>query len=324
MKLRGLSAGLIAALAACGGASDPSETSAAREEAATQVAEHEAGTGDPAAHGPPGWEPGDAAVRPGASPGADPGHDAHGGTPIAADHDAHAGSGGIVGRSDPAARSGPVSAAHAGHPTPTGTTTVPFSGSASGSAAAHAGHDSPPAAAARGPSAPTHAGHGAEPSPARVDVTHQDHASSPPAQGGRSAAGAPSPAEPHAAHVPGLAISSGAGALHRHDPSPDHGGPGGGPGRGLEGLLDDLLADPEVQRRIEADPRLRELWADPGVRAHLEPAMAMSPAMAALQTLLRHLLADPEVLARIEADPALRALWRDEAVRRHLPAAPGP
>jgi hypothetical protein len=37
-------------------------------------------------------------------------------------------------------------------------------------------------------------------------------------------------------------------------------------------LVRSLTADPAVQRRIEADPALRELWSEPGVRQRIQPA----------------------------------------------------
>jgi hypothetical protein len=37
-------------------------------------------------------------------------------------------------------------------------------------------------------------------------------------------------------------------------------------------LVSALTEDPAVQRRIEEEPELRELWSEPGVRQRIQPA----------------------------------------------------
>jgi hypothetical protein len=118
-------------------------------------------------------------------------------------------------------------------------------------------------------------------------------------------------------------------------------------------LIVRLLADPRVEARVHADPRLHELWEDPEVQRHLEmmrrmhpvheghtpadpaapdphaahrpPAMqhehgemAMDPGMHRMMEFVLRLLADPQVEARIHADPRLHELWGDPDLQRHL------
>jgi hypothetical protein len=111
-----------------------------------------------------------------------------------------------------------------------------------------------------------------------------------------------------------------------------------------------LLADPQVESRIHATPRLHELWEDPALqrmlqmlrRMHAPDAGADAPAQggaapaahaghaagagaadsAGLAKLMSGLLADPRVQERISQDAELRALWSDPAVREHMAMAP--
>lgn len=90
---------------------------------------------------------------------------------------------------------------------------------------------------------------------------------------------------------------------------------------GLAELVSALLEDPGVRERIEQDPELRELWADPAVQERVSSPAARASMMEAMQMVLeitRGLLADPQVQERIQADPELRDLWADPAVRQRV------
>jgi hypothetical protein len=163
----------------------------------------------------------------------------------------------------------------------------------------------------------------------------------------------PAPAQPaqdpHAGHVmPGAQPQpaappehAGHGQMHSDDMEVMH--------RAMEFIVR-LLADPQVESRIHATPRLHELWEDPALqrmlqmlrRMHAPDAGADAPAQggaapaahaghaagagaadsAGLAKLMSGLLADPRVQERISQDAELRALWSDPAVREHMAMAP--
>jgi hypothetical protein len=116
------------------------------------------------------------------------------------------------------------------------------------------------------------------------------------AHGGQGHAPSATPADPHAGHGTGTpAPATGAGG---HDPGAHGAGAGGTPAphdmaamhaamgahdghdmaamHGAMELIVRLLADPQVERRIHADPELHEVWSDSRVQEHLEMMREMT------------------------------------------------
>jgi hypothetical protein len=106
-----------------------------------------------------------------------------------------------------------------------------------------------------------HAGHGAPGAPAAPADPHAGHAApGVPADPHAGHAAPPAPADPHAGHpaptapmMPMLPRESMPHAM-----------------RAAMDFITRLLSDPEIEAMIHADPRLHELWSDPGVQRHLQ------------------------------------------------------
>lgn len=159
----------------------------------------------------------------------------------------------------PTAAAGSADAAvdHSGH-APAASAASPTAPRAS--AADHAGHQQPARSVERSRAAATeHAGHAAPPAAGRGAGSSATgaHAAADHARTQGDPHHAPAPGDPHAEHAPTPG-----------DP------PRTLPDAGMQKLLTlvaELVQDSVVQRRIEMDPALRQLWREPGVRRILLP-----------------------------------------------------
>lgn len=220
---------VLASVAASGCRSEPSQDPEPREVRRTGAADSAAVAADPHA----GHAMGDAAAGKSDAGGETAGMDrgpaaAARSADAAVDHSGHAAAASAASPTQ-TRRS---AAEHAGHQQPARTVER-----SRGAARDHTGHAAPPA----GEGGATSAAAGAHPA--------ADHARP---QGDPHAAHPPAPGDPHAAR----AAAPGTSPPIRADPGMQK----------LLTLVAELVRDSVVQHRIEADPALRQLWREAGVR----------------------------------------------------------